>query len=101
MKQYEFNINSNDLQSTNQCLLKLWATFLKKGKFAWHYRPYKEKNTINVGDVTIGNIGNYQVLFISKTKQIITKVIFQKHNNIKFSEKEINYFNEIDNEQKN
>ena len=98
MKEYTFILNSKDIDSTNKCLIKLWSAFLKNGKIGWHYRPWKNKNIIDVGDVSVHNFGSYNVLFLSKTKKIVTSVIFKKHNNENFTKKEISYFNEINNE---
>lgn len=98
MKNYKFTLNSNDLNSTNECLMKLWASFLNNGKLAWHYRPYKEKNIIDVGDVSINENYSYNVKFISKTKKITTSVIFERQDNKILEKTEIDYFNKINKE---
>lgn len=98
MKNYTFTLNSKDIDSTNECLIKLWASFLNNGKFGWHYRPWKDGNKIDVGDVSVHDFGSYNVIFSSKTKKIVTSVIFEKHNNEKLTNKEIDYFDNINDE---
>ena len=96
MKSYEFKIDSSDLDSTNESLIQLWSSFLSNGKVGWNYRPYKIKNIINVGDVSINGYGDYNVQFRGKSKEVITGVIFEKHNRAAFTQDEINYFIKID-----
>ena len=98
MKNYKFILNSKDIESTNECLMKLWATFLNNGKLAWHYRPYKTNNIIDVGDVSINEHDSYNVKILSKTKKIATAVIFERHDKKELGNAEINYFNKINNE---
>ena len=98
MKDYTFALNSKDIDSTNECLMKLWATFLNYGKLGWHYRPWKDGKTIDVGDVSVHDFGSYNVIFLSKTKKIVTGVIFKKNNNEKLTKKEIDHFNKINDE---
>ena len=101
MKEYQFKFNSKDIESTNESLMKLWATFLNKGKLGWHYRPFKQGKIIDVGDVDIHGVGSYNVIFMSKTKEIITCVVFKKQNHESLTDKEIEYFNRIDRERTN
>lgn len=98
MKNYTFALNSKDIDSTNECLMKLWGTFLNHGKLGWHYRPWKDGRIIDVGDVSVHDFGSYNVIFLSKTKKIVTSVIFKKHNDERLTKKEIDYFNKINDE---
>lgn len=101
MKNYKFILNSKDLNSTNECLMKLWASFLNNGKLAWHYRPYKIKNIIDVGDVSINEHSCYNVKIISKTKKLATSVLFERQDSKTLENREIEYFNKINKERVN
>ena len=98
MKNYKFILNSKDLDSTNECLMKLWTSFLNNGKLGWHYRAYKINNIIDVGDVSINEHDSYNAKFLSKTKKIVTADIFERHDKKELENGEIDYFNKINNE---
>jgi hypothetical protein len=101
MDKYIFQIGSNNLDESNDSLMKLWGTFLSKGKIGWHYRPFKWKSIIDVGDVSIHGFSTYNVKINLKTKKTINSIEFIRQSHEAFTDKEKDYFQIIDSERKN
>lgn len=94
MNSYEFKITSKDIESTNDELMKIWSSILGKTKMGWQYTPFKTDKIINVGFVSIHGFGDYSISFVTKTRSVVTSVIFttQKES---FTKEEFDFFEEI------
>lgn len=96
MKKYKFDIIASSESISNRELIKLWSTFESVGQFGWLYQPYKDKQSIYLGIVSITVSNEITVHLKMKTKKLVSHVIFSKSSGLDLNESEIAYLSNVD-----
>ena len=79
MNDYIFEIQASNIADSNNLLMQLWATFLKKGKIGWQYTPHKQGNVIFVGFMFVHQLSiSYEVNFEVQADNVVQKVVFTR-----------------------